>query len=205
MSERHEVIEWDDIERGARRLVDVWTHDGDVRWMRTSWELLKSAGLTGFDGSGLGRTRVLARVIALAHIYWDFARVAADETTEIVGQIDEAMEPLGLEPLFLGQLVGENVLAESADGEPLPAVAALDAALTARDEVLMALRSGAGGESALFVSLWRSMLDPADAEDADGRSSPFDDLEEAVSDPMLAAYAWLAAGCEVIHEWESGP
>lgn len=111
-----EQVEWIDVEAGVRRLVHVWTQDGDVAWMMDAWERLAANGWAEYDGSGLERTRVLARLLALGHLYWDFTYAAFDLGTDIVAGMADALDDLSVVPLFVGQLAGPEVIAEDPGG-----------------------------------------------------------------------------------------
>lgn len=190
-----DLVEWEDIEHGVPKFVHVWDACGGIAWMKEAWRRLEARGLTRYDGTGLGRTRVLIRLLSLAHLYWDFTYTAFDEGTRIGMEFHEALSQLDIAPLFVGQLLGPDAYAEDGYGRPDMAAACWELSYGERSDLVRALLDVFQGEALLFVSLWRS----SECYDEDSPEIDDEELFGDVNVEKLKGYEWLTSGCPVMH------
>jgi hypothetical protein len=58
------AVEWDDVERAASNMFNIWTSGGDLAFAKEAWDHLTTAGLT--EGYGIVATaETYMRLIAL--------------------------------------------------------------------------------------------------------------------------------------------
>lgn len=141
------------------------------------------------------------RFLVLASFYLDWCTVAFDE---VQGDLPAVwLNPAGVSPFLLGQLVGDELLLKDPDDELGEALQLLMA--KERDAVVGALLKGFGGVDGLFVALWKSgqplTFDELDDADEDGQPERAESEADILGDPTsekLAAYQWLMQGCEFL-------
>lgn len=192
-----ERLDWEEVQPAADRLAHAWTSGGDLRWMEDAWRRLAVAGLTEPDGTGLDRTRVAVRLLALGHLYWDWCASAFDETTDISWDLERAAADIKLSELFVGQLVGEHAFADSEEGNADLGLALHHLSSEERPAVVRTLVASYGSKSMLFVALWRSVgaEDPHDLEADDDWSI----LNTDLTTDKQKGFAWIEEGCPVVH------
>jgi hypothetical protein len=187
------TMDWDELAPAAREAFNIWMSGSDFQWAKEAWGLLVKAGLCSYD-SERERHVVVARFLALASIYRDWCSVAFDETQEDVPAY--WIEGLGVQPIYVGQIVADEELSDDPD-EALSD--ALQVLLNGeRAEVVRALRTAYGGTvEDFFVALWRSVRQEMDPEPGDEDYAP-EDYAHILNDPTsekLAGYSWITDGC----------
>jgi len=182
------TLAWEEIQAAARTIFKLFSHGRELAWAQDSWQRLSDAGLTTYTG-GAGRGRVAVRLLALGSLFWCWCKVVDWQETdhdELIWWADE----LDISTFRLGQLVGPDFGADEEDEDRLRAAALEHLTAQARDEVVAALKRSYGGDSGLFLALWRishpappkRRPKPITPPAANGPTSP---MEQAVLFPEL--------------------
>ena len=192
------VVGWDDVSPIAERAFSIWVGFPERRWAQEAWAHMTRAGLADTDGSAV-RPRAYIRFLVLASIYRDWCAQVWDERHD-----DEPwywLEPANVKPRSVGLLLESEVAPDDGDG--------LDEALNVlmdreRPVVVAALLEGFGGESGLFLALWRSNGGPEDElppDEEDKWQAPPEtdaDILNDVTPEKMVGLQWILEGCSSI-------
>jgi hypothetical protein len=191
-------LEWEDLEPVAESALHIWVDRPELGWASESWDRLSALGLADYETEA-ERAKVFARFIAMACFYRDWCAIAHDERYDDE-DLDSWVEDAELEAVHVGQALGPKAQVENLSD------ALQQLMLGERDTVVSALHRVYEGRDGLFVSLWRSSQPAAAKFDLDREledeedEAPESDWEilNNLDDDKLAAYNWLAAGCEYL-------
>jgi hypothetical protein len=149
------AVEWDEIEKAASGMFNVWTSGGDLAFAKECWGHLSAAGLAD-DDNIVFRTEAYLRLIALRVIYGEFcaAKWDASADTEIIF----LAEDLGIDRLALGLLASPHLAGDVyiEDDRELFERALTVASEAVRSETFECLRRAYGGEIGLYQRLCRT-------------------------------------------------
>lgn len=177
---------WEDIERAAAKMFNVWTSGGDLAFAKEAWGHLEAAGLTDDDGVAAA-TETYLRLIALCRIYEEFSGAKWDEDPDM--PISFLAEDLDIDRFALGLLAGPHL--QDGDWRYVEEFEMFKAALTAavesfRPEVFECLRRAYGGDTCLYQRLCRTRSD-SDEHD-------YEDFD--ITGPNMDAYDFVKHGCQ---------
>ncbi len=193
-----EVGDLGDLQSLAESIFDIWLGGAEVRWAAFAWDVLQRHGLTDYEDD-VDRTRVIARLVALAGINREFCAHAFDEgapsewrdSTMINLSYHVGDDYPAVDLMSLGRLAErEGVGWPDVDDRESPVSVLLDLAEGEWDQVAGAL-SAELGDSNLFATLWESRHDET------RYPLPDDVLDEAVNtDPWKKqrAFQWVYDG-----------
>lgn len=137
--------------------------------------------------SELERCRVLIRLMCLGIIYREFCDLARDEWLE--PYYKEWAEDLDLSSFRTAQLVGPEFEKDDYVNEDDLLEWALNELIDKeRNLIIKALRREMGGDAGVFVSLWKTIEDYGDDEEAE-----YEILNDVSFDKMRA-YEWIEEG-----------
>ena len=185
-------VAWEEIEEAADSAFNIWLGQPEIRWAHLAWAEMGRAGLTSY-GTGVERTIVLLRFIALSEVYWDFCACAWQEDPPMGSM--ELADVVEISAFRMGQLLGPEFLPDPESQEEEIFEYALREALdSSRTNVVQALLKGFGHATWLFISLWLSSNDKY-------AGVPWDALDPDVIDEVTnhnpygaEAYAWVESG-----------
>lgn len=159
---------------------------------QSAWGNLEGAGLTSYSDA-VEESRVWARLLTLASIYWSFCHHGCDEEFGWDDLYCHGTEHLELRPLRLGQLVGPAFDADDySNGEFDLVESALRHLIEQeRPAIVAALHKGFGDEWRLLKALFATtklLSDPQDNEDL----APDDDDPDFT--PAARVMGWIMEG-----------
>jgi hypothetical protein len=182
-------LSWDEVRPAAEEAFAIWVGHPEIAWAQHAWQILGAAGLTAYSTT-VERGRVVCRFLTLAGLYRAFCRIAWDEAND--PDYVSWAETLDLGQLTIGQLLGDDVDVDGRNDYEVTEGALTILADRARQDVVAALKTAAGGDAGLFLSLWRSIEQPDD----DGEPETDDEiLNYDVTPSKVAAYEWITEGC----------
>ena len=188
----HPVLPWTTVEPAARELLRILCGDHDLRWAAHVWQLIPSEP-DGEAEFGIDKARSLVTLCSLTLLFAAFVEVALEETDHDVGLlVPDAMEAIGLDPFFLGQL-SPWPPATLANGKPDFGRIGLE---LARDQapLLVALLRAKYGTDALLLSCFTAEHCIHDQDhdcDDDEHGLNLTDGRE------FAALQWIARRCPI--------
>jgi len=147
------AVEWEEIEKAAAQIFNIWESGGDVIFANECWSHLAEAGLTG-DDTTVTRTETLLRLVVLRQIVADFSAAKWDENAET--EITYMVESLAIDSLCLGLLAAPHLehggaLFEDEYELREAALAAVAEALKA--ETFDCIQAAFGGQTVLYQRL----------------------------------------------------
>lgn len=199
-----DTLQWGDIEPTADRIFSVWTGQPELHWAKAAWGHLAHAGLTEYDiaDTNVEEVKVYVRLVALGMIYHDWCCAAYEECVDPILTFWLEDLPTDDWEFHLGRLVGKMALAIDEKVSIEDGVRLL--AHEERQKVVKALLDGFGGESGLFIALWRSAQDPDRVVSSLSELKDEDDDRDVETDEMvvndvtplkLRAFEWISEGC----------
>lgn len=185
-----DLLSWEELEPLASEWDCVWNDPPKLEWAKEAWRILTEAGLTSYS-SEIDRVRVAMRFLGLAGLFADFYQIAFTDGFE--PQYLDLCNGLEITPFRLGQLVGEDSewSFEEEDLDSLLQSLANDS----RKEIYLALTSGFGGLSGLFISLWKSNPAACSADYGDDGEEDNLIVSNNLTPEKFEVYQWLSEGC----------
>lgn len=167
-------VEWDEIEKAASGMFNIWTSGGDLVFAKECWGHLTTAGLTG-DNGVVARTETCLRLVALRLIYEEFCAAKWDENAET--EIILLAEDLDIDRVAVGLLASPYIESGGIfyeDEYDLREAALAVAVDAVRSETFECIRSAYGGQTGLYQRMSRTAgnedLDDDSDLDADGNN-----------------------------------
>lgn len=176
------AVEWDEIEKAASKMFNIWTSGGDLAFAKECWGHLTAAGLTD-DDTIVVRTETYLRLVALRLTYSEFCAKKWDQNEET--EITYLAENLEIDRLALGLLAHPHIEhgGVSFDDKYELHEAALTAATeVVRSETFECICRAYGGQLGLYQRLSRtagnaSLDDDSDLEPDGNNLDAFDFVE----------------------------
>lgn len=164
------AVEWEEIEKAASQIFNIWETGGDFVFAKECWAHLAKAGLTGEDAV-VTRTQTIMRLVVLRQIIADFSAAKWDENAET--EITYLVESLDIDRLSLGLLAaphfehGDLFLEDEYELWEAALAAVVDAL---KAETFDCIRAAYGGQTALYLRL----SGMAGTEDVDYNDQEYD-------------------------------
>ncbi|MBT9373329.1 hypothetical protein [Rhizobium sp. CSW-27] len=146
-------VEWEDIEKVASQMFNIWASGGDFVFAKECWVHLAEAGLTD-DDTAVTRTETLLRLVVLRQIIADFSAAKWGENAET--EITYLVEGLAIDSLCLGLLAAPHLEHSGAlfeDEYELREAALAAVADALKAETFDCIRTAYGGQTALYRRL----------------------------------------------------
>ena len=161
-----ENLEWEEVERAATKMFNVWVDGTELEWAKEAWSHCTAAGLVGAR-TILDITAANLRLVTLALIYQEFCGFAWDEHPET--PVDYLAEDLEIDPVALGILAAKaapDEFEEFTDDYKLREAALLAVTNSQRQEIFECLTVAYGDEFRLYSRLWhtRSLVPEENSE-----------------------------------------
>lgn len=188
--EELESVTWDQVQRYASQLFDVWVDGREQEWAELAWGFLAKGGLTTYR-SEVHRTLVYVRLIVMGVMYREFCAKAWDEWDE--PDLKEWLDLLDVGPFRIAQLIGPEFQTHSELSEEELLQVALEQLIERERQVIFrTLAKHFGGKSMLFASLWATNFDfefdrEDEDEDQDEDEGQDEDFEHNAQRPTLRA------------------
>jgi hypothetical protein len=188
------TVTWNMVRNTARRLFHIWVGQPELKWVREAWVHLRDKGLTSYHDE-LERSKVLVRLGTLHIMYREFCDLAFGQGDDSDGYWDDR----DLDPLILAQLFPRKQRAdpdeeEEADDDEGFTEELQELSRELRPEIYDALFEGFGGETGLFISLWRTPTE----NDPIHQESEAEIVSDVTAD-KLEAFSWIRGGMYVLH------
>ncbi len=149
-------VEWEEIEKAAAGMFNIWTSGGDLAFAKECWRHLTVAALTE-DDSVVSRTETYLRLVALRLIYGGFCATKWDENAET--ELTYLAENLEIDQIALGLLAaphierGGIIFEDEYDLREAALTVAVDAV---RSDVFECIRNAYGGQTGLYLRMSRT-------------------------------------------------